>query len=451
MIRISKLALGGLLSAVVLAGCSDWLTGSKLTNNPNSPNAAGRNQLLVGVEVGQTIIQTGDLARLFSMWTQQVQGVARQAASYGVYNYDEDAFSPDWTQIYTGGGLIDIRSMDSNAIAAGDSIFAGVGLSLEAMTVGAAADVWGDIPYSQAVSDSFATPALDPQLQVYATIQAKLDTAIRYLQCDTAVVTTCIGPGTSDLWYGGDRAKWLEAAHTLKARYYMHTAEVDPTSYGLALAQTDSGISTPDNDMLSFQSDNPNENNLWFQFMVIQRAGDIAAGAFLVNLLKANSDPRLQAYFAPNGSGDFLGSAPGGGSEDFSTLSDARLDPSFRQPLLTFAENQLIRAEAALHEGQTGVALAAFNAERTSQGVPTKTSISLTDVITEKYIALFQNGLEVWNDYKRTCLPKLTPAKATGIPGRVLYPLSAERNTNPNVPPPDQQPARNANDPNPCP
>jgi hypothetical protein len=72
-------------------------------------------------------------------------------------------------------------------------------------------------------------------------------------------------------------------------------------------------------------------------------------------------------------------------------------------------------------------------------------------VITEKYIALFQNGLEVWNDYKRTCLPHLTPARASGIPGRVLYPLSAERNTNPNVPPPNQQPARNANDPNPCP
>jgi len=36
------------------------------------------------------------------------------------------------------------------------------------------------------------------------------------------------------------------------------------------------------------------------------------------------------------------------------------------------------------------------------------------------------------------------------IPGRLLYPLQ-ERQTNPNVPLPSQQPARNWNDPNPCP
>lgn len=449
MIRTFKLALSGLLSAVVLAGCSDWLTGSRLTNNPNSPTTAGTNQLLVGVEVGQTIIQTGDIARVLSMWTQQMAGVARQSQSQGVYNYDEDNFSPDWAQIYTGGGLIDIKAIDSQSVAAGDSIFAGVGLTLEALTVGTTADLWGDIPYSEAASNTL-TPTLDPQQTVYATIQAKLDTAIRYLHCDPTVVATCVGP-SADVWYANDAAKWLEAAHTLKARYYMHVAERDPTNYALAFAQTDSGISTPANDLASFQSMNPNESNLWWQFMVIQRAGDIAAGAFLLNLLQSTNDPRLPLYFAKNSEGQFIGAPPGGGTQDFSTVSSMRLDPAFRQPILTFAENQLIRAEAALQSGNASAAVAAYNAERSSQGVPTKTSITLTDVITEKYIALFQNGIEVWNDYKRTCLPKLTPAKATGIPGRLLYPLSAERNANPNVPPPDQQPARNWNDPNPCP
>jgi len=33
----------------------------------------------------------------------------------------------------------------------------------------------------------------------------------------------------------------------------------------------------------------------------------------------------------------------------------------------------------------------------------------------------------------------------------VLYPLSAERNSNPNIPSPDQQPVRNWNQPNACP
>ena len=63
------------------------------------------------------------------------------------------------------------------ADSAKDKVYGGIGRVLEAMTVGIATDVWGDIPYSQAVSNTIS-PTLDPQEQVYAAIQAKLDTAV---------------------------------------------------------------------------------------------------------------------------------------------------------------------------------------------------------------------------------------------------------------------------------
>jgi hypothetical protein len=451
--RYAKLALSVLLPAVLLAGCSDWLTSPKAKNDPNNPTTAGRDQLLVGVETAQTTLQTGDLARTLSLWVQSMAGTQRQYSLLDNYQFDEDAYSPDWSLVYTGGGLVDIRTIESQALEVGDSIYAGVGYVLEAMTMGTAADLWGDIPYSQAVSDSILTPELDPQQQVYATVQAKLDTAIAFLQC---TASTCAGPGGVDLWYGqdddpDDAAQWAELAHTLKARYYMHTAEVDPSSYALALAQTDSGISSPANDLESYQSNDPNEWNLWYQFMVIQRSGYTGAGQFMVNLLKSRSDPRLEQYFAPNSSGQIAGAPPGGGAVSASDISSTRLAPNFHQPMVTYAENQLIMAEAALHEGETGTALTAYNAERTSQGVPTAGSVTLQDVMTEKYIALFQQ-VEPWNDYKRTCLPALTPANgAAAIPARLLYPLSTERNANPNIPAPSDQPQRNWNDPNACP
>jgi hypothetical protein len=111
----------------------------------------------------------------------------------------------------------------------------------------------------------------------------------------------------------------------------------------------------------------------------------------------------------------------------------------------------LIIAESAFILGQTGVALAALNAERADAGLPALGSATLNDIMTEKYIALFQN-FEVWNDFRRTCLPALTPAPGTvgGIPARILY-AQAERNTNPNIPLPADQPVRNWNDPNACP
>lgn len=446
MNRYTKLALSAIVPVALLAGCSGWLTGPKLTANPNFPTSASRDQLLVGVETGQTILQTGALARLFSMWTQQMGGTDRQYIAYSLYQYDEDAFSGSWSQAYTGGGLIDERAIESNALSVGDSIYAGVGKVMEALTMGTVADIWGDVPYTYAVSDSL-TPPLDPQQQVYQHVQAVLDTAIDWLNCTAG---TCQGPvNGSDIIYDGNVQDWIELAHTLKARFYLHVEpRMGMAAYDSALAQADSGISDPSHDFDSYQSADPNEWNLWYQFMVVQRSGYISAGQYLVNLLNSTSDPRLAEYFAKNSSGQYLGAPPGGGSGDYSTLSGIRLDPGFHQPMVTFAENQLIKAEAELELGQPGAALADYNAERTSQGVPTSAGpITLNDIMTEKYIALFQE-IEPWNDYKRTCLPALAPATGTaGIPRRLLYPLSAERNENPNIPPPGQQPASNWNDP----
>ena len=73
----------------------------------------------------------------------------------------------------------------------------------------------------------------------------------------------------------------------------------------------------------------------------------------------------------------------------------------------------------------------------------------LTRILEEKYIALFQN-YEVYNDWKRTCYPNITPANNSyqgNIPARFTYPV-AERSSNPeNIPDAGDQPRRNANDP----
>jgi hypothetical protein len=68
--------------------------------------------------------------------------------------------------------------------------------------------------------------------------------------------------------------------------------------------------------------------------------------------------------------------------------------------------------------------------------------------MTEKYIVLFQN-LESWNDYKRTCIPALTPAAGKAVvPGRIPYSATEKQTNGDNVP---TDPERNWNDPNACP
>ena len=434
--------------AVALSGattaCSSFLDAPEATTNPNQPTVANADQLLVATETALTQQYTSDLARTFCVWMQQCAGTDRQYRQLGLYQYGEDAYNGPFSQVYTGGGLLDVRKIEAVADTAKDAIYGGVARVIEAMTVGLAADVWGDVPYSQAVSDTLS-PKLDPQQEVYAAVQAKLDTAI------TLLAGSGTGPGAADLYYNGDKTKWLRLAHTLKARFYMHVAERQGNSaYQSALAQAQQGLQKGD-DLRSYQSENPNEQNAWYQFIVIQRSGYMSPGAALVNLLQSRNDPRLAQYFDPNAAGQYVGAAPGQqGSATIARFDEARTGPGFRQPIVTWAENQLIIAEAALKLGQTGLALQAYNAERADAGLPPAGSVTLADIMAEKYIALFQN-IEVWNDWKRTCLPPLTPAAGTvgGIPARLLY-AQSERNTNPNIPLPGDQPARNWNDPNAC-
>jgi hypothetical protein len=436
----------GALAGVFVAGttaCGDWLTSPDAVQNPNQPTNATLNQLFVGAQTSISVQYASDLARTACVWMQQCAGTERQYQELGLYRYGEDSYDAPFSLVYTGGGLIDIRRMQTLADSSGDEVYGGIARILEAMQIGLATSIWGDIPYSEALTED--DPALDTQQQVYAAIQAKLDTAVTMLTSAEGP-----GPGSVDLFYGGDAAKWLRLAHTLKARYFMHVAERQGNSaYQSALAEAQLGLNSPADNFLLIAADNPTAYNPWYQFTVIQRAGYMFAGKFLVDLLKQRSDPRLEDFFLPNGTGQFVGAAPG--DQTSSTFSGFTVEenPAQRQAVVTWQETQLIIAEAAFRTGNSSLALQAVNRVRQDAGLSPLSSVTLAQIIEELYIVLFQNP-EVWNVWKRTCLPALTPAPgATAIPGRLLY-AAGERNANPNIPDPGQQPARNWNDPTGC-
>ncbi|MBK5189038.1 MAG: SusD/RagB family nutrient-binding outer membrane lipoprotein [Gemmatimonadaceae bacterium] len=88
--------------------------------------------------------------------------------------------------------------------------------------------------------------------------------------------------------------------------------------------------------------------------------------------------------------------------------------------LVTSDENSLILAEANFVLHGAAAAQPFLDQERASNGL-SSIPATLQSIMTEKYIALFQN-IEVWNDYKRTCLPARTPfvnpSYGNQIPGR---------------------------------
>jgi hypothetical protein len=435
VITAKRFALLGVLAIVGTTGaCNSFLTGGELSTDPNRPTSGTPQARFAAVQGSVWALLSSDPARLTSVWTQQFEGAGIQYGPVNDYVHDETTTGGFEAGLYTGGGLVDIREVESEARASGDSLLLGQTEVLEGLMIGTGADLFGDLVYSQALTNT-PNPTLDNQMDVYAALQTVLSDALTNL---AATGPTNFGAGNSDLVYGANDPttqgeKWTALAHTVKARLFLHTAEVNPGAYASALSEAQLGITDPDDDYKAVWSGDLFEQNYWYQFDVVQRAGYIAPGPFLVNLLTTTSDPRLHQYF----------------NSTVTDISDARLDPGFSQPLVTAQENLLIWSEAAYRTGATGPALTELNAARAIAGVPAVAasgSALLKAILTEKYIAMFQN-IEAWNDYKRTCFPNFTPT-VTGliIPARLFYDLS-ERQTDTNMPAPAAQPSRNANDP----
>jgi hypothetical protein len=454
------------LVALSLAGgmsaCTDYLTGGDVSNDPNNPTTATITSLMSSVQANLFLTFEADLARTTCTFMQQCSGVASQYLSVGTYSAlgDGDFWYGNWASIYGGGGLIDLRTIRTRTLEASvaDSLYAGISDVLTAYLIGTAADVWGDVPFAQASQPAiFSTPVADPQLAVYDSVQARLSEALAFM---SASGPTNIGPLGVDLVYGGDAAKWIALAHTLKARYYVHTANVRATAYDSALAETALGIQQG-NDYAAVHTADFKRSNIWFQFFTQAGFGYMAAGKFQVDLLVASDDPRLPLYYTPIPAsvGDvdstYIGADPGDvpNSDSLSTLSDARLAPDATQPLVTWAENQLIAAEANSKKGLDGPALTLLTGVQAASGVVTDGSLTgaglFTAIMTEKYVQDFQN-IEVWSDWRRTCIPALLPAPGQpSIPLKLPIPFT-ERSANPNLAPTDPFVAA-ANNPAGCP
>jgi hypothetical protein len=437
------------LCLMVVGGCNSFLDSPKAINDPNNPTHASTTQLFEGALANTFGNEEGPVAMLIYQWMQQCAGVnGRFVETQGNYTIDATTFDINFQNIYNGGGLIGLRQIQANATSAGDKLYLGIAEVLEAMNMMFAADVWGDIPYSQAVTEN-STPTFDPQMTVYASLLTLLDKAI----ADMAAGGT--GPGDADLVYAGNAQKWTEAAHTLKARIYLHQVEkLGAAQYASALTEAKKGISAPANDWKAQHSSNTSERNMWAQFANTSFGPDLVAGAGLVGIMSAQNDPRIGTYFQKNKAGNYVGFDVATGTPDVALISALVTNDTYRQPIITYDETQLIIAEAAFQTGDKATAATAFNAERTHVGKPTISSgaLTLNDIMTEKYITLFQNP-EVWNDYKRTCLPALKPARGRSrIPGRIYYGITEEQ-TNSNTPTSAAQnlfTVRNANDPNGC-
>ncbi|MBN8857390.1 MAG: SusD/RagB family nutrient-binding outer membrane lipoprotein [Sphingobacteriales bacterium] len=439
----------------LLIGCKK---DDKYYISPNDPTSATVQTLLTALEVSTMNSYEGDLTRSAGVLIQHGVGVDAQASQTNGYTLSENLFDNQWGQIYqainTGYQLLDISGGDENPR------YRGVTKIILAMNWGLLTDLWGDIPFSEAVA-GVKFPKYDSQESVYTGIQTLLSDAITDLESTDD--ENSIAPGSDDIIFDGDAELWTKTAWTLKARYLNRLSKKADYKPADILSALEKGISDKTEDCMSPHGGNGTDANQWYDYLN-QRAYIVASKPLVDSLKLRPEDKRIFYYYDSTSSGNaFVGSPVDVPVSSASTWGEYLIGPINRPkdeigspatsaPLVTYFEALFIKAEVLANEGDVGTADALNEAikascdkatggtyDGASIATYTPANTDVSRVMYEKWLAMF-GQVEAYTDYRKTGYPALTPnpkgfTDGHIIPKRFPTPL-AERTGNTNAPTP---------------
>jgi len=176
---------------------------------------------------------------------------------------------------------------------------------MRSLIFGYVTDVWGDVPYSQALkgdaADATLQPAYDAQKDIYTGLFADLKEAVDGMAAGASAVSVLAPVGNADQIYAGNRTRWERFGNSLRARHAMRLANVDPAT---AQAQLAAAIAAPggliasnaDNAQIVWPGDGVYDNP-WSANN--QGRDDHRLSEHLLNEMIPVNDPRVAVYAQP--------------------------------------------------------------------------------------------------------------------------------------------------------
>lgn len=443
IMKINKILLVTLLLTSILFSCSKESL-EELGVDPNNPTEANLGLLLTNAEADIAGAFGFNWDRYAGTFVQTFAGNHATGVSADRYLLTSSDFEGMFTARYRT-GMKDAYEIINRGSQSEDWHHVGIAKIMMATALGVLTDVYGDIPYSEAfqgVSNPY--PKYDTQEEIYNTIFDLLTTAITDLD-KTAKSSVS---STVDIIFKGDLDKWKANANLLLARYNNHLSKRDPSgSATKALQYVDAAITagyTSNNYNFDFDYDgSANWRNPWLR---LYENNLIIASEKFMNMLKNTNDPRLRAYwdnkpynYTPNGGVLGFVGKPNGNSTSADVYSPVGPQTFYGKddsPLLiaTYFELKFIEAEAAFRSGDKARAATALNDAVKSQialvtptvvslineeggdltayttsisnyenmyANETASTITLEDIMTEKYKAMFTMNVETWTDMRR--------------------------------------------------
>lgn len=424
----------------------------------------------------------------------------------GAFEKTIDNYNPtdDWTRVFMASDRI-IPTLYSNLSElqniTDDPVTLAIAKIIKVTAMLRVTDTYGPIPYTQIGQGGKITVPYDSQEQVYDAMFAELDEVITVL---TENKLSGISPN-ADPVYDGTAVKWCKFANSLKLRMAMRIVYADPVKaqkYAEEAVRHEIGVFTSNADNASLRTvafgdkGNPLYTAIKYnQPQGCNTGGDTHAAADIICYMNGYNDPRRPVYFIPS---EFEGVEYAGIRIRIEKpalnsvgrkYSGVNVSPDDKLVWLNAAEVAFLKAEAV---AVFGFDMGASAANLYNEGIrlsfeqhsvsgyeayvmddvskPTSYvdpaglnsySTVLSDItikwdeaatveqkqeriITQKWIANFNNGNEAWADYRRTNYPRLMPAtdagnKSNGIVSsefgarRMCYPIAEYTNNGANV------------------
>lgn len=425
-IKIVAIAMLGM----AIAGCEKSM--DDLAVNPNSPESVN----------AEWFVTAAEKEFMDNMWDEWINGRTGMfyaqywaATSYteeSRYQIREGVNRDFWRAFYT--GMNDLE--EAKRLAEGEpgtQNKVAIANILKAWAIHVLTDHYGAIPVSEALraDEDVLVPAYDTQPDIYMMLLDMLETAVGNLD------ETGASFGRGELIYDGDVAQWKKFANSIRLRIAMRMIDVNNAEATAVISSIGSDPtsvmeSNNDNALFPYQSANPNNNPINENFKTRE---DFALSDVMVNYMDSLDDPRLPIYAQPTASsGDYVGITYGLSNSAATAIPNANvslpgtavLAPDAPGIYMLYSEVCFILSEAAAR----GIAVSGSaeqwfeNGIRSNMqfwGVEDQTAVDAyvaaqgfnegdyIDVIgTQKWIALYMQGLQGWYTFSRMDFTKVT-------------------------------------------
>ncbi|NRS89652.1 hypothetical protein HNQ02_002583 [Flavobacterium sp. 7E] len=349
MKNISKILLT-IFSIGLLTSCEKDLD---VNTNPNTPRTINSSLALASAEASIVAITGGELANLGGFYAQY-HTQAPSAGQYDIidqYNLPTSYGNALWSELYSG-ALNDLNYVIEEANKEGNTGQTLVATTLQCYTYQVLTDVFGDIPYKDALQGtSNINPTVTPGDEIYTDLLLKIDNALAAYNANPVASDF----GTQDVIYEGNMDNWVKFANTLKLKIYMHmayTSLANPTAVKALL--TENNFITKDASFAKFGTQTSQRNPFYETNLSSSPGlGDInhVASNSLLSFYDLNNDPRLTAVYRATTAGTYPSLNQGDGENFTNTaVSYARPNIIATTPvyLMTVSESYFLQSEALI-------------------------------------------------------------------------------------------------------